>query len=328
MDITTFWKYLGTAWDQFKDKSKIEAIWYGMYITIQRMYEYTYEIQKSRFINTLTADLEVGPETYTIVYSGLVTNGFNVTLTSSGFTYDLPYGIRSIPAMHYKYVYNGVMYSGVYTEGVDYTISGYDTLVWTGSLPMPDRRFPLTSVVQGYAPVVKRINPVLMNLWSRMCGFDIKYLNSYNTFGQDKYLHFKMLIWALVYTQLQAPSIKTLKRAFALCHGYPFAYEAGNFTSSGNTYTVGDSTYNMPAGLIAIPDGPVEQFDILVSGIQLDTYTENPTAVSRHSNIFNRRNTLVYQYKKYNTLGYNTEFATNYMNRIKPVQLTYYIEEN
>lgn len=330
MDVTQFWKHIGSSWNDFQDKHTVEAFWSALSSGISRLSDQVFDVQLSRPLRYMPSTLDTGPNLFYMVWSGQTNSDINVTLTTSGtFEIGLEDWVYSIPTIKYEYLYNGVTYSGVYQEGVHYTISGMSSLVWGNTYPTRDRRFPLTSALVGYAPNVYRINPILMNTWGRFCGFDYRYLSSYSVFGNNRYNHLKMLIWGLTYKQMQAPSIKTLKDAFGMARGLPFAYESGllSYVYSSGHYNVsaGGYTYTFPSGLTPVPSGVIDKFSILCSGYSLDDYFSNPSVIVARTTPFNRRSTLVYTLGAASGLSYSSEFFNAYMNKITPSQIQYYI---
>ena len=331
MDYSVLWNYIGSVWGDYNDKPAIEAFWEGLNSGIQHMYRYEVELQKSRSLDLMSPTFDIGPEFFNITYSGVDSTVVNVYPTSSGlFEFPLPEWTYSVPALTYSYVYNGVTYSGVHTQDVDYLVSGYNSLVWIGEAPSADPRY--TSSIKRtnlYAENIRVLNPMLMNTWAVFCDFKIEYFADYITYGQDYYKHLKMLIWALVYKQMQAPSIKTLNDAFAISRGMPFAYASGLAV---NTYvtdhyetTIGGYTYVLPAGMTPVLDGStVSQFDVIASGIQLYDMRSNLSLVSDYSNAYNRRNTLVFDVKGSAGENYNQTFHSAYVNKLMPKQIAWY----
>lgn len=330
MDVNQFWQHLGSSWDNFQDKPTVETFWSALASGIGRLTDQVFDIQLSRPLKYMPSTIDSGPYEFYLVWSGQSAADLNVTISNSGtFEFATDDWVYSIPSIKYQYLYNGVTYSGIYRENIDYTISGMSSIVWGNSYPARDKRFPLTSALLGYAPNVYRVNPILMNTWARFCGFDLKYLSSYNTYGNSQYEHLKMMIWGLVYKQLQSPNIKTLKDAYGIARGLPFAYESGllSYTYAGGHYnvSVGASTYIFPSGLIPIGSGLVDKFTIICSGFALDDYYSNPTKILTKANQFNKRNTLVYTLGAASGLSYSTDFASYYIDRIMPTQAQYYI---
>ena len=360
LNTLDLWNSLGTAWQTFQDKPLIEALWSGLAISVDTVNAFALEVQKSRSLEYMSPLIDVGPEMYTIIYSGLATE-VNVTLTSvpgddnlltenngilsqengeglswfsiltSGvsFSYALDNWTYSIPELLVNYKYRNVTYSGLYTEGNQYIISDLSYITWGDILPVPDIRYPDTCTLIAYAPHVWQINPVLMETWARFCGLDYATFLDYDTYGQSALKHLKMLIWGLVYKQMCAPSIKTLKDAYGLARGLPFAYAAGNLTSTIVNglcnISIGNDLYIMPSGVQPIASGYVDQFDLIASGLNLWDYKTKPTLAIQHGGIFAARNTLIYQLDStLSGINYSQEFFDTYISKIMPEQVQYY----
>jgi hypothetical protein len=329
IDTTQLWDALGSSWENFQNKDVVEAFWQGLSSGLSVVNTYTLETQKSRTLEYMSPTIDSGPENYFLVYSGLSTD-LTVDLLASGglFSYQIDDWTYSIPTITSEYKYRGVTYSGLYTEGIDYTISGMNHIVWNTTPPTQDLRFSDKGVLVGYARHVYRLNPVLMGVWAREIGATYDDLSSYETYGNDQYTHLKMLIWALVTERMRGPSIKMLKDSFGIAHGMPFAYESGlmSYTSSGGHYNVyvGDDTYVFPSGLVPIASGYVDKFDLLASGLALWDYVTNAGLVNAHANVYNRRNTLIYQMSStLSGLSYSDDFFDAFLAEIMPVQLQY-----
>jgi hypothetical protein len=235
----------------------------------------------------------------------------------------------SIPTLQYSYSYNGVTYSGVYTQGTDYAInSSFNSVLWIGNSPIPDRRYTGIGVMNVVAPSVYRINPALANIWCRAIGLDIKtqYPN-YRTFGQDKYTHLKMFAWAMSSHRRSAPSIYTLRNAYGIARGLPFAYASGllSWTSVCGLYnvTIGGYTHVFPSGIIPRPAGvSYNAFEVIASGLNLWDYTTNAGLIAPRSNYFNQNNTLYYQLDStVSGLSFSQDFVNNTLTAIMPVQI-------
>jgi len=246
------------------------------------------------------------------------------------FEYPLPEYTYSMPTLAYKYKYNGITYSGLYTEGTDYLISAeLNSLIWLNRSIHKDLRFSDKSVLYGIADHVYRINPVLGDVWARQCGFKIASMFPYyGTFGQEKYKHLKMLIWGLDYYQTQAPSTHTLKHAYGMTRGLPFAYESGimSYTYSSGLYraSIGGDTFIFPSGIRPLSTGYYDKFEILASGLELYDYVSGPTVLSLYTNPYNRRSTLIYDVdNSLSGLSFSREFLDTYMANIIPEQIQY-----
>jgi hypothetical protein len=327
-DIENLWLFLSDAWANLDDKSIVESLWQTTASGVDMLMNKTMEIQNSRSLEYLPAVIDDAPMTYTFVYSGIESLE-NVLETSLGkFKYYIDDWTLSIPTLEQEYTYlnSGVIHT--YYEGTDYTISGMNTLIWL-TQPLWDERYTTIETFTVSAPIVYRINPILMNAWARFLNIDIDKYNSYNTYNavtlSAKYKHLKYFIWALVTKQLEHPTIATIQNALSIAHGLPFAYNAGiiTYTHNGNTYTVtvGEDVYYLPSGLVPIASGTVvEKFDPLVSGIYVWDYYNNPTIVNLNSNMLTKYNTVIVQ-NTISGLEYNAEFYEDYRDKLLPIQL-------
>lgn len=340
-NIKSLWNYLGSFWGDFQDKERIEYFWSALASGIQTMYQYAIEIQKSKSFDYLNPNIEIGPEFYTIVASGLTAN---VYMGSGIFTYPVEEWIYSIPTLSQKYKTSTLDFSKTYTEGVDYYVSGYNSIVWTNVSGISyDARYPALELLQVYAPTVKQINPVLMNVWARALDFRREYITKYATYRsgesfEERLSHIKYLIWALTYKLLQPPSIKTLRDSYGIARGVPFAYNSGtlNFTTQANSSTIVTvsglevDTYYLPSGLTPLPiNSVIGQFDLIASGVNLYDYQLYPAQITALAgiNAFNQNNTLRYVLSTavQNISGYDSDFLDTYMDRILPAQQQFYI---
>lgn len=330
LDVTQLWDSLGTAWSSFEDKPTVEAFWYALASGIDAIDSMTMQIQKSRSLPYLEASFNNGPDIYKIVYSGLTTDLTVTPLTSGGlFEFGIDPYVYSIPNLYTSYRYQGTTYSGIYTEGIHYTISGLNTLVWGDTPPSPDLRFADKGVIIAYAPTVWRLNPVLMNVWARMVGLTYDQFTNYNTYGQPSFTHLKMLIWALANVQQGAPSIANLKKAYGISRGLPFAYVSGLINSVYQTdhyiSTIGNYSYTLPSGMIPLPNGTaINKFDIICSGLTLSDYVNNPTLVNEYANVYNKRNILIYKLSNTANVAHDQTFHANYITKLMPTQINWF----
>ena len=245
------------------------------------------------------------------------------------FEFPVPQWTYSIPTLVSSYSHQGISYSFTYYQGVDYLVSGYNCVYWLDAPPAADPRYPSTMARANlYAANVYVINPVLMNTWAVFCGFNINSFSYYNTYGQPYYTHLKMLIWALVYKQLQVPSIKNLSDAFAISLGMPFAYTAGTVSSyyNGSNYvvTIGNYIYTLPPGMLPTTSTTVNQFDVIAQGVNLYDYNTNPALVNVYANVYNSRNTLVFGIQSTASIQYDPVFQDTYMTNLMPKQVQWY----
>ena len=334
-DVTRLWDVLGSFWENFEDKPVVESFWYGLASGIDAVHQLNLETQKSRSLEYMSPTIDCGPETYFLVYSGITTDlteDLTVELLASGgmFSYQVDDWTYSIPEITSIYKYQGTTYSDTYYEDTDYTLSGMNHIIWGNTPPVYDLRFGTKGVLVGYARHVYRLNPVLMNVWARNCGFTYDDFASYSTYGNVSYDHLKMLVWALITNRMRGPSIKTLKDAFGISRGMPFAYNAGELTSATvgdhKVITIGTDSYTLPSGMVPIPNGTVAKFDIIASGLNLWDYVTNSGLVNGYSNSYNRRNTLVYQVDStVSGLSYSHDFHDAYVSGLMPVQLQHFI---
>ena len=254
----------------------------------------------------------------------------DISLKRTGFfEFHIPEFTYSIPTITYDYKYNGISCTGTYNEGIDYFISSeMNSIIWI-STPVKDLRYSTTGVIIGKANHVYRINPVLANVWAAQCGFNVHAdAPQYNTFGQETYKHLKMLIWALNYYQNQVPSIYTLKNAYGISSGCPFAYTSGimNYSLVGDFYNIslGNDIYILPEGVQPAPSGYYTQFAVIASGLELYDYTTNPALIDTYANTYTRRSTLLYQLDpSVSNLPYSQNFRDSYIERIMPTQIRY-----
>lgn len=332
------WDYLGSAWDNFENKEDVETFWDALASGIDKVRFFTYDIQRSKSLKYMPETLDIGPITYTIIYSGLNQN--TTSIPSGLFEYPIDEWTYSIPQLVHSYKY--ALGSGLHTyvESIDYTVSGYNHIAWKGSThPAADPRYPSSETVIGYAEHVYQVNPVLMNMWARALNFSLSDLVKYSFYKTTstaaiKYRHLRYLVWALSYKKLKPPSIKNLHDAFGIARGLPFAYYSGILSSVDNgggnyTLTVGAETYTIN-GLTPVPNGPIGQFDLLVSGLSLWDYNKRPASISAISaaNTMNRQNLLLFEMNSSvsSITSYSTNFFNTYISGIMPEQVEFYIK--
>lgn len=332
MNYNIFWDYIGSVWSTYDGKASIENFWHALDSGISRGHTLLQEIQKSKSLVYMSPTFDIGPEFFNVIYEHTDETQLTVTPVGSGtnFEFIVPEWSYSIPTLTYEYTYNGVAYSGVYTENVDYIVSGYNSIYWSSAPPAADPRY--SSIMKRanlYAEKIHVLNPMLMNTWAQFCKFKIDYLTDYIYYGQDQYTHLKYLIWALVYKQMQAPSIKTLNDMFAISRGMPFAYESGlnsnQYVTDHYETTIGSYTHVLPAGMTPMPDGTAfGQFDVIASGIQLYDSISNLSLVNDYANAYSSRNTLVFDVKGAAGENYNQAFHSAYVNKLMPKQVAWY----
>ncbi|MFA6295420.1 MAG: hypothetical protein WC666_03275 [Candidatus Paceibacterota bacterium] len=303
-DLTNLWAHLSDAWGRFEDKSTIESMWTGVAAGSDLLMSRLLDVQNSRTMQYMPPIIEDGPMTFTIIESGTGANTVVITDGSGIFKTYINDWTLSIPTFTQSYyvVASGVTYT--YTNNVDYTISGMNTLVWK-TTPHWDQRYPSMHVLTLTADSVKRVNPVLTNLWLRLIDLELTDFNQYNIFqtvtDANKYKHLKNFVWALFHKRLQSPTIKTLEDALNIAAGMPFAYDAGiavvAYVTDHYEVTIGTQTYTFPVGLtpIVINGATVKKFDILAKGIAVYDYYNNPSVVGAVANVLTKYNTFIIQ---------------------------------
>ena len=328
-DLTNLWASLSDAWSRFEDKATIEAIWTGIAAGSDLILNRTMDVQNSRSLEYMPPILDDGPKIISIVESGLETT--TVVVENGGiFKQYIDDWTLSIPTLVQTYTVVSSSGTHTYYEGVDYVISGMNTLLWL-TTPIWDTRYPSMHVLQLAADSVKRINPIMMNLWARLIDLELDEFNQYNIFttitNANKYKHLKYFIWAMVYKRLQSPTIKNLQDALNISLGMPFAYDAGVATVAvvGDHYeiTIGTQVYVLPAGLTpCISNGEtVAKFDLLARGLYVYDYYNNPSLVGANSNILTKFNTfLIHKLPALSLVTYSTTFYTTYREKLLPVQ--------
>lgn len=336
--IKSLWNHLGSFWGDFQNKDRIEYFWSALASGIQTTYDYLIDIQKSRSFDYANMWINISPELYTIVVSGLTQN---IYAGSGIFTYPIEEWIYSIPTLTQKYKTSTTTVNKTYTEGLDYYVSGYNSLVWTNISGIQyDNRYPNDERLEVFASQVLQINPIIMNTWGRALDFRRDYITQYATYKnsnsfESRLLHIKYLLWALTYKSLNPPSVKNLRDAYGIVRGMPFAYNSGVINNSlqlDSSYivTVDDDTYYLPSGLVPLSTGSVlAKFDLLASGLDLYDYQKYPNQIATLSgiNMFNQNNTLRYTLSTavQNISGYNSDFLDSYMTRLLPAQQQFYV---
>jgi hypothetical protein len=232
-----------------------------------------------------------------------------------------------IPAYTYEMPTLETAGGTVYSEGVNYTVSGMDTLVWTGENPTPD----WGDTVKLKAPVLRRINPALMSIWAKAVNVTLGRFASYSIWGQNYYKHLKYFIWALAHKQCMPPTLKNLSDGIAIARGAPFSYVSGLLTydyipgTEGYGVHVGGYDYILPSGLMPIPSGAVAQFDVIASGILLSDYVSDPALVALHaSSVYSKPNTVVVSLTPaLQRQAYSQELYNVYVSGLLPCQYFY-----
>lgn len=285
-DVTNFWDLIGSSWNQIETTGTVENYWSTVGGAVDRLRLKVWELQLSRSLDFMPSMLDDVDNFYTIIYSGLSSN---VVPAQGADLFEYPLQddlVISIPSLvRFYQTTEDVYITGTYTENVDYTVSGYNTIVWkrTSGYPPVDPRYTNGSIMSLYAPHVYKINPVLMKTWGNFIGFNTSVLKSekYAPFVSgvptlaQKLEHIKYVIWALVSKKLQAPTLKILKDAFGIAHGLPFAYTSGIMSVAYDPYagvyssTIGNRTYVYPHGIYPTDPGPVNKFDVIATDLLL-----------------------------------------------------------
>ena len=318
------WNVLSDAWRALEGRETIEGIWETIASGVDRVTQYALDTQNSRSFEYMPPTMDVAPVEYTFIVSGVSDSQINVVPPEEYeiFRYYIDNWTLSIPTMIQEYSYTGTIIRNTYYEGVDYIISNMNTLRWFNT-PFWDQRYPGMEVITVVAPVITRVNPVLMESWGQMLDIDFNIFNAYNTFGNDKYKHLKYFIWALVTKRLQWPTLKTLQDGISIARGVPFAYNGGTVVYTTNGITIGNDAYIIPSELTRIAEGTViSRFDLLTNGVTVDDYYSNPFKIINcvTTNGLNKYYTLVVDARSVHTTTYDSSFFTYYSNTIIPIQ--------
>lgn len=338
-DVTQIWNFLGDVWQNIDNQDQITSSWTASLSGVSLLLNRTMDIQNSRAFQFMPPIMDVGNVEYIFVYSGLAlsTDTYSVVtpLSTGGiFSYTLDNWTLSIPTFIQTYKYNNTTVNYTYTEGVDYTISGLNNLIWL-TTPHWDQRYSSLMSISLYAPMIKRINPILMNSWARALNFDIINYNNYTTFTDgtldNLYKHLLYLVWALSYERTALPTIQNMTNGLAIAAGYPFAYVSGLVNSTpgiaGKTNLTIDGysdVYYIPSGIAAVSTGTyVNQFDLLIQDAHLYDYFNNPTEIEVYANVLTNYHTLVLSLPSMYKFGIDAGFFTRYTSRLLPVH--YYV---
>ena len=318
------WNSLSDAWRSLEGRETIEGVWDTTSSGIDCLMQHAMDAQNSRAFEHMPSKIDDGPLEFTFIVSGLE-DQINVlpSLTNELFRYYIDDWTISIPTMSQQYLSSGVMITHTYYEGFDYTISGMNTLRWL-TIPLWDTRYPMVEALHVVAPIVYRINPVLMNTWARALDFDYDVFTSYDIYGNEQYMHLKYLIWALTYKRLQWPTLQNLQDGLSIAAGAPFAYNPGTVVYTGTGMTIGNDTYIIPGGMTRIADGTVvNKFDVLTEAIKLDDYYSNPGIIqtSIGTNALNQFRTVFIDLTLASLFDYNVDFFSYYRDTIIPIQL-------
>jgi hypothetical protein len=341
-DIKNFWDIIGSSWGNFETKDTIESYWNTIGSAVDKLKIKAWELQLSKFLGYMPALLDDSDNFYSMIYSGINSTVLALPNGADLFEYRIDDDVISIPKLvRYYYNTSDIVLSGTYTENIDYTISGYNTIVWKRSsgYPVADPRYANGYIMALYAPHVYKFNPVLMNTWA-------KYIKFYReNFRNNKYVpfvrgtptlsqkleHTKFLIWALSYKKLQPPTTKILKDAFGISHGMPFAYSSGVLTSAliDGLYEVyvDGRTYVLPSGLQPVNSNTVEQFDIIASGVSLYDWVSGPSYVNTIiDNAWKQKKTLFFGINNIaNNITYDKNYFGTYISGIMPAHFSWKI---
>ena len=284
-----FWKYLGTSWEKFEDKELIEQIWLAFSQTTGKLTDNLFSLQQSRVMDVLPPTIVDGPDTRLLIFAGKNKNVVLPVQNETGFSFQFNTlnWVYSIPQIELTHT------GDIFLENVNYEIVNNRTVKWITSIPAFDPRFTVNSL-NLYLPEIKRVNPILMEVWAKAVDFRLKYLYDYITYQEDtsaetQYRHLKYFLWAIAYKRMQSPNIKDMGDLFGIVRGFPFAYNAGMLTSEldGAQYrvTIGEDEYLFPEGVEPLDDGPVKKFDIIAKGLELIGYAQDPNFISSLVNI-------------------------------------------
>ena len=336
-NVKDFWGFIGSSWDRFETKDPIEYYWEAVGTVTDRLTDKLIIAQQGRSLEYMSGLIDDQDNFYLVVYSGIESNIIPIETGVELFHYRLDSDdILSIPTLvRYYNDTQDTLLSGVYVEGVDYTISGLNTLVWqrASGWPPTDPRYTNGNLMNLYAEHVYRVNPILLDVWAKAINFNTSAMlsGSYYPFVSgtitlsQQYEHIKQLIWGLNYKRVASPTIKTLRDAFGIARGLPFAYNAGTMTSAYNVdhydLTIGDDVYVLPAGVNPIPDGAVGKFDILVSGLNLYDWVNGYDVLAPLvSHPWRIRKTLKLSLDtSIESFTYDADFFSAYSTKITPV---------
>ena len=287
-DITQLWNYLPTVWEKMSitDRTKIEAIWQAYLDETGEMLRELYQVDLSKSLPYMPAVLAFRYDTYPIIFSG---DDQNTVIISGRHNYYVPQWTFSIPTISgvvHDPVIKAQGYDGqVLTEGEHYHIVDYHRLEFFTLSGIEFDPSELYGAVY-WVPERFQFNPVLFDLWLPFVGFDDNEIFSYTTTAvhsggtlNDYYWnanHYKFLAWGLWTKMRIQPTITNLETGIGIAYGLPFAYTSGIASLNGSYLTIPPYTYDLSAGNIAITNGQfVNQFDLLVSGVELWDYINN-----------------------------------------------------
>lgn len=334
-NVKRFWDILGTSWYRFETRQPIENYWNATGYATDQLYGGLTNIQKSRSLQYMSGLQTELDNFYLVIYSGIESNTIYAQ-DADLFQYILDDdNILSIPRLvrYYKDT-NDVQLSGVYTEGVDYTISGLNTLVWkrTSGYPTPDPRYANGNLMFVHAPITYKLDPVLLKVWAPIINLDSLTLLS-ETYAPaisgiaslaQQYEHMKQFVWALAYKKSQPPTVKTLSDALGIAHGVPFAYTSGvlSYAPAGNHYIayVNNMAYVLPSGLVPNAPGPIDKFSLLASGVHVYDWVNGYDILASRVNSTQLRKTLYINYdSSLNICNYDQTYYNTYASGLIPV---------
>jgi hypothetical protein len=101
-------------------------------------------------------------------------------------------------------------------------------------------------------------------------------------YRDQKAVLLKYMSWALLYLKKKMPTLETIRWVYNILFNMPFAYEEGYVTITDNVATLGNHTYyKQDSDVWAFSTGQwVEKFEPLCSGISVDDWVTNPSALS------------------------------------------------
>jgi len=354
-NVSELWDYLGTVWGNLslEDKEFVEQLWSAYVSAVDVLSNKVIELENDRSPTTIDAVLIEEDNFNDVIYGtsddDIYGDLINTYAVSGLICYDLEGLVISVSGIiNYHYVdEENDFVAEALTEGVDYTLSGYNTLIFLNSPPFTvsvDYPSLYRSVI--YIQRTEKVNPTLFRLWDEQVGFTSeRFINedyecwSANTSGtrafeNDKANHYKMIIEALRYWAMQKPTLTSIQNSLGISRGLPFSYDSGlvAFEDIGTgtkpyTLVVGDQIlyFSTTSGLeYTISGQSVGKFKLLVDYFNLYDYTTSGELIEAYSDasLADVRNRLVLLTNSGLIsdfpLSYNAAFYTDFKKRVVP----------
>ena len=325
-EISQLWNHLGSVWSNLslEDKEFMETVWLAYADSVSKLYDELDVIKNNRCIDDIDPIITETGNFYDVIYAtsdddeygSLINTFYNTSGQVCLPLNKIVISVSGVVNYYYQDASNECVAQNL-ISGVNYVLSGYNTLVFLNNPPFTlSQDYPVLSRSVIYIGSMETVNPQLFKIWGSLVGFnsDLFVKNAYNCWSQysegtrefelDKINHYKQLITGLRYWALHIPRLKTIRNGLGMARGLPFAYNSGLVVYSNvggdkaYKFTVGDNQelyFDNSDDYFYINSGQtVGKYELLVNDYTIDDYVTNSGLILSHSDhISNARNRLI-----------------------------------